>query len=106
MGPAVPIALLHLRPPCGAACHLGVGARLPFRDKGGEQRELVALSLLSARQGGAFAGRVLIGRHAWPAPESHHAASRPSSSAVISTGPPRWARQAGRQSAAFAENGN
>ena len=31
-----------------AACHLGVGTRLLFRDKRGEQRELVALSLLSA----------------------------------------------------------
>lgn len=63
---AVSIALLHLWPPCGAACHLGIGARLPFRDKGGEQRELVALGLLSASQGGAFVGRVLIGKHARP----------------------------------------
>jgi hypothetical protein len=54
MGTAVPIALLHLRPPCGAACHLGVGARLLLRDKWGEQRELVALSLLSTSHGSAF----------------------------------------------------
>ncbi len=96
MGSAVPITLLRLWPPCGAARHLGVGARLPFRDKWGEQREPVALCLLSTSQGGASTGRVLIGRHARPAAESHHAASRSSSSAVISTGSSGWDRKASR----------
>src|SRR3546814_5191210 len=82
---AVPITLLRLWPPCGAACHLGDGARLLFRDKGGKQGEPVALCLLSASQGGAFARRVLIGRHVRPATEAHHAASRSSSSAGMST---------------------
>ncbi len=96
IGTAIAIALLHLWPPCGAARHLGVSARLLFRDKRGEQRKLVALSLLSASQGGALAGRVLIGRHARPAAESHHAASRSSSSTAISTGSSGIGRKASR----------
>jgi hypothetical protein len=36
----VAIALLHFWPPRSAACHLGVGARLPFRDKGASSGNL------------------------------------------------------------------
>ena len=86
MGATVAITLLYPWPPCGAAGHLGIGARLLIRDKRGEQREFVALSLLGASQCGAFAGRILIGRHARPAAKPHHAASRSSSSTVTSTG--------------------
>src|SRR3546814_6694078 len=47
---AVAIALLYFWPPCGAARHLGVGARLTFRDQRGEQRELVGLGSVGERE--------------------------------------------------------
>ena len=49
-----------------------------------EQGEFLALKALGASQGGALAGRVLIGRDTGPAAEPHQAASRSASAAAAS----------------------
>src|SRR5580658_8253906 len=101
VGSLVALLLLLARPPFSPSCHLLVFTRLPGRDEIGEQGELLALEALRARQGGALAGRVLIGRDTGPSTEPHQAASRPASAETAAVAGAVPGRKARIQSAAL-----
>ena len=78
--PAIASLLLLARPPFGAARHLSVNVMLLFRDQLREERQLLALQALRAVERRPLARGVVIGLNTGPAAETHHAASRSSSS--------------------------